>query len=138
MVEIKHAVQIVILNEEGLVLAVSRKYDHEDFGLAGGRVDPEDNGDLEYAIKREVKEETGLEVHSMVEVFSMHKGKYMGHTFLATEWEGEISYDKEKEPHVVKWAPFSVIEEGSFGKWNSMVAESLISMELEFVRYEEG
>ena len=133
-VVILHTVQIVILNDEGLVLGVSRKDDHNDVGLVGGKVDPEDNGDLIAAIKRELKEETGLDVHSMEEVFSMHKGKYMGHTYLATHWSGEISYDKEKEPHVVKWVPFSVIESGSFGKWNSMVAESLISMGVNFIK----
>jgi len=31
-------VQVVLLNPDGLVLGVSRKTDHNDFGLAGGLV----------------------------------------------------------------------------------------------------
>ena len=58
----KEAVQIVILNEKNEVLAVSRKDNHKDFGLPGGKVDPEDFSNVD-AIIREVKEETGLDIN---------------------------------------------------------------------------
>jgi hypothetical protein len=35
--------QVVLINPDGLVLGVSRKHDHTDFGLIGGKMDPEDN-----------------------------------------------------------------------------------------------
>lgn len=57
------AVQIVLLNKKGEVLAVSRKHDHNDFGLIGGKVDEGENV-VEAAI-RETKEETGLDISNI-------------------------------------------------------------------------
>jgi ADP-ribose pyrophosphatase YjhB (NUDIX family) len=127
----KYAVQAVILNDKGEVLAVSRKDNHDDFGLVGGKVDPEDHTPT-FAMLREVKEETGLTINrdTMEIVFQMHKDGYMGITYLVKDWEGEIQTD---EPHVVKWTTFNEIMRGSFGKWNNMVRESLNSMGIEFL-----
>jgi 8-oxo-dGTP pyrophosphatase MutT (NUDIX family) len=128
----KYAVQAVILNDKGEVLAVSRKDDHNDFGLCGGKVDEDDynHHPIEpklYAIEREVKEETGLTVNmdSATLIFQTHKGGYMGITYLIPHWSGEIHTE---EPHVVKWVSFETVMRGSFGKWNRMVHESLVSM----------
>jgi 8-oxo-dGTP pyrophosphatase MutT (NUDIX family) len=136
MKEIKNAVQVVILNDDGEVLAVSRKDNHEDFGLVGGKVDDEDYQHGLYkpliaGIIRETKEETGLTIYEggLIPVFSMHRDGYMGHTYLATKWSGEIHTD---EPHVVKWVPFETVINGSFGHWNTMVADSLTSMGIKF------
>ena len=125
MKDIKHAVQVVLFNDKGEVLCVSRKDDHTSFGLPGGKVDPEDKTFKDAAI-REVKEETGLDIKkkTMMEIFSMHKDGYMGHTYLA-KWSGEIHTD---EPHVVKWGSFEDLKAGTFGYWNSIVEKSLISM----------
>lgn len=127
--DIKIAVQVVLLNDKGEVLAVSRKNNHNDFGLVGGKRDPEDESNTDAAI-RECKEETGLDISNLRMVFSMHKDNYMGYTYLA-DYSGEIDYDKEKEPHIVKWTGFKTIMGGSFGKWNTLVAESLMSMGVE-------
>jgi hypothetical protein len=54
----------------------------------------------------------------------MHKEKYMGYTYLA-DYSGEIYTD---EPHVVKWTTFDEIISGTFGTWNQLVYDSLISM----------
>ena len=115
----KESAQVVLINEEGLVLAVSRKDNHEDFGLSGGKVDPGETP--EQAAIREVKEETGLDIYDLQLIFAMHKNGYMGYTYLA-KYSGDISYN---EPHVVKWAPFEIIMQGSFGKFNALVADSL-------------
>jgi 8-oxo-dGTP pyrophosphatase MutT (NUDIX family) len=122
----KYTVQAVLLNKEGYVLGVSRKKDHNDMGLPGGKVDDDDKS-LEDAIKREVKEETGLDIDmsTAIQVFSMHRDGYMGYTYLIKDWSGEISTD---EPHVVKWCIYQDLYLGSFGKWNLMVFESLESM----------
>lgn len=137
----KYAVQAVILNEEGYVLAVSRKDDHNDFGLAGGKVDEEDHqhglyGPLHAAIIREVKEETGLTIKAedLTQIFSMHRDGYMGYTYLVKEWSGEISTD---EPHAIKWVPFWRVTKGTFGYWNSMVRDSLNSMGVEYYNGDE-
>ena len=126
----KYAVQAVILNDKGQVLSVSRKDNHEDAGLVGGKVDPEDLNPEE-AIARETFEETGLRINTatMQVVFQMHKGDYMGITYLVKNWSGEINTD---EPHVVKWVPFEEVIKGSFGRWNQMVSDSLTSMGVEF------
>lgn len=121
----KEAVQVVILNKEGEVLAVSRKDDHNDFGLVGGKVD-EGETPIQ-AIMRECLEETGIVIYEngLIPIFQMHKNGYMGYTYLAKVWDGKIQTD---EPHVVKWTSFDTIIDGTFGYWNKLVAESLLSM----------
>jgi len=127
--QIKHSVTAIILNDKNQVLGVSRKDDHEDFGLVGGKVDKGDIS-LETAIAREVMEETGLTINTdtMVQILSMHKvmsNGYMGHTYVIRDWSGEINTN---EPHVVKWLTFADMEKGSFGDWNRIAKESLQSI----------
>lgn len=119
--------QLVIINKEGEVLCVSRKTDHTNFGLSGGKMEECDNNDpIETAI-RETIEETGIIVkkENMILVFAMHKYGSMSYTYLATDYVGEIDHD---EPHVVKWGSFEDLINGSFGKFNGLVYESLIDM----------
>ena len=120
--------QVVLINEEGLVLGVSRKDNHNDFGLPGGKMDPEDDNDPKVTAIRECKEETGLDISQLELIFAIHKSGNMGYTYLA-KYSGEIEHD---EPHVVKWVPFQVLINGSFGRYNEMVAESLTSMGVHF------
>jgi len=126
---IKHSVSVVLINEEGLVLHVSRKDDHTDWALVGGKVDPEDES-FESAAIRETKEETGLDISDLFEVYSSHKDGYMGHTYIA-KYSGEINFDPMKEPHLVEWKPFVHAMNGSFGKWNTEVLGSLMSLGVE-------
>lgn len=130
------SVQAIILNDKGEVLAVSRKTDHNDFGLAGGKVDELDHqngiyGPFEAALIREVKEETGLNINMETAelVFAIHKDGYMGYTYLIKDWSGEIQTD---EPHVVKWTYFAEIMTGSFGRYNCLVGESLNDLGINF------
>lgn len=132
MSNLKYAVQAVVLNDKGEVLGVSRKDNHTDFGLIGGKVDELDwqhnyLNPFQAAMKRECKEETGLDIdmETAEVVFQSHRDGYMGITYLIKDWSGEIKYD---EPHDVKWVRFDVVMDGTFGKWNTMVYESLISM----------
>jgi 8-oxo-dGTP diphosphatase len=123
---IPHTVTAIILNGENQVLAVSRKDDHTDFGLPGGKV--ESGESFINAINREVKEETGLDIDisTMTELLSMPKnmiGKsYWGHSFLIKDWSGNIGSD---EPHVIKWTTFEELEKGCFGPWNTIAKDSL-------------
>jgi 8-oxo-dGTP pyrophosphatase MutT (NUDIX family) len=125
----KQSACVVLINEEGLILGVSRKDDHSDFGLVGGTMDPEDGGDPKVTAIRECKEETGLDIYDLQLVFSIHKGGNMGYTYLA-KYKGEIHYD---EPHVVKWLPFKTLVRGRFGRYNQLVAESLDDMDIDYV-----
>jgi len=136
MKEMKKCVQAVIFNDKGEVLSVSRKDDHNDAGLPGGKVDELDYQHgiyepLQAALVREVKEETGLDIdiESAELIFAIHKDGYMGYTYLVKDWVGEIQTD---EPHVVKWTYFAEIMTGSFGRYNCLVGESLNDLGIVF------
>lgn len=121
--------QVVLINEDGLICLVSRKDDHKDFSLPGGKLD--DGETFEEAAIREVKEETGLDIKNLTMIFAMHRKGSMGQTFIA-EYSGKINYDKEKEPHVVKWGKMKEAIDGKFGYWNKLVKESLESLGVKF------
>ena len=122
----KDHAQVVILNDKGEICLVSRKEDHEDFGLPGGKLEKGES--FEEAAIREVKEETGLDIKNLELIFAMHRKGRMGHTFIA-EYSGELGTD---EDHVVKWGTMEEAIEGKFGYWNSLVKECLISLGIKF------
>lgn len=123
-----YSAQVVLINEEGLILGVSRKDDHNSMGLPGGKMEDEDMGNIQITAIRETKEETGLDISNLQMIFATHKGGYMGYTYLA-QYSGEINHN---EPHVVKWVPMQVLINGSFGKYNELVADSLKDMGVDF------
>lgn len=129
-----HAVSIVLINDEGKILGVSRKHDHTDMGLVGGKVDPEDfipnvsNVDslnvmaaLVRGAIREAKEETGLDIFDLEVIYASNWSNRMQWTFLA-KYSGEIHTD---EPHVVKWIDTKTLMQGSFKEYNLEVLASL-------------
>jgi len=125
----KITAQVVLINQDGLVLGVSRKDDHFDMGLPGGKMEEQDEDDPMNTAIRETYEETGLLVSNLRLVFAIHKEGFMGYTYLA-EYNGEINHN---EPHVVQWLPMERLILGSFGKYNKMVADSLNDMKVEYV-----
>jgi 8-oxo-dGTP pyrophosphatase MutT (NUDIX family) len=122
-------VHVVLINEDGLICLVSRKDNHKDFGIPGGKLDKGES--YEEAAIREVKEETGLDIKNLTMIFAMHRKGCMGQTFIA-EYSGKIDYDKEKEPHVVKWGKMKEAIDGKFGYWNKLVKETLKSLNVKF------
>lgn len=121
--DIKHSVSVVLINEDGLVLHVSRKDNHSKWTLPGGKVDSEDSS-LEEAAVRETMEETGVQITNLTQIYSSYDGRFMGHTFIA-DYVGEIDYDKDKEPHLVEWKPLAFALSGPFSPWNEEVVKSL-------------
>ena len=121
--------QVVLINDKGEICLVSRKTDHKDFGLPGGKLDEGET--YEQAAIRETKEETGLDIKNLTMIFAMHRKGRMGQTFIA-EFDGEISYDKDVEPHVAKWGKMKEATSGSFGYWNKLVKKSLESAKVKF------
>lgn len=116
-------VQVVVL-KEGLVLGVSRKDNHKDFGLIGGSLEDYDLTPEDGAI-RESFEETGLKITNLRLIYAkVHTDGRIGYTYLA-DYSGEIKYD---EPHVVKWTKFSELIRGSFGYWNLQVYHCLVNL----------
>src|SRR3990172_9231352 len=108
----KRAVTILLHNEDGDILAVSRKTDDNDFGLPGGKVD--DGETDEEAVIREVKEETGLDVLDVKPYFVREDDNYICTTFIGN-YLGEISTSENGK---VKWADWATIQAGSFGGYN--------------------
>jgi ADP-ribose pyrophosphatase YjhB (NUDIX family) len=105
--------------KEGNVLGVSRKDNHADFGLPGGKVDEGET--LEVAIDREIFEETGLVVKDKQLIWIAEDANdYLCYVYLVREWEGEINTRPvdPKETGVVKWTDFIELESGSFGEFN--------------------
>ena len=119
----------IVIFKDGKVLGVSRKDDHKDFGLPGGKMEDTDMGNPEFTAIRECKEETGIDVFSLELIFAIHKNGHMGYTYLAEYVSDEIKHD---EPHVVDWVPFETLVKGKFGKYNELVAESLRDMGVKF------
>lgn len=117
----KSNAHVVVLNESGQVLCVSRKDDHNDFGLPGGKIEKSDETNKGAAI-RETLEETGIIVTKATLIYAEHRRGAMGYTYLATEWEGEIGTD---EPHIAKWGDFTELVAGTYGEWNLKVFKSL-------------
>jgi mutator protein MutT len=113
--------------KDGKVLAVSRKTNHSDFGLAGGKIDPGETS--EEAVKRELFEETGLiatKLHNVFEDLDRVEGSKPCpcRTYLIESWEGE---PKAMENAIVEWvSPWKLFEEEhSFCKYNIALFDHL-------------
>lgn len=116
-------VSVVLLFNQGQILAVSRKNNPDDFGLPGGKLEP--NETFEEGAIREVKEETGLDIFGLTPVFYRMDGDFFAVCYVA-QWKGEI--DNDLESGIVKWADFETIKSGSFGHYNEELEKSLIRM----------
>ncbi len=114
------AVTALLINDDGLYLGVSRKYDHTKFGLVGGKIDTTDPSP-ELALIREVREECGLDVYDIQLVFeTVWKDRHQ-RTYTA-KWKGCIHTD---EPHIVKWLTKQELIDGPFGEYNKLLFETL-------------
>ncbi len=117
------SVCVIIPGAGGTFLGVSRKDNHEDFGLPGGKIEP---GETAHdAIMREVKEETGLDLVDL-KFQMMHdcidKNGMKPCAIFTALVEGEINYD---EPHVVKWVTPKTLTKGTFGDFNKKTFDYL-------------
>ncbi len=102
----KLAVTVILRNEAKQILLVSRKYDHTNFTLPGGKVNPGE--DLDQAIIRETREETGLQIFNLNLVSILESNGYRQYGFTAKysgkdDFDGVSVFDPVTENHIVKW-----------------------------------
>lgn len=113
----KKAVCALIIRN-GNALCVSRKDDHNDFGMPGGKVDKGET--LIDAIEREVLEETGYSViHTSEMTFTAPCGKREVTTFLCRISDINAGVD-DTETGIVKWMDPSILATGSFAGYNAL------------------
>lgn len=117
--ELPKAACVLIVSDDGKILAVSRKNDPTDFGMPGGKTDPGESN-LQ-AAARELQEETGLIATNLKEVFVDNDGEYETHTFM-----GEISGAIDTpESGVIRWVAPKVLVSGMFGDYNRRLFSKL-------------
>ncbi len=125
--EVPLAVSIVVMNTRNEIICVSRKDDHTDFGLVGGKVDPEDKDTLDASI-RELFEETGL-LYERDKFIKIYQGNHMDYWqvtyFVNVISDMDDSVFKHDEPHVVKWSNWQTVFDGSFGEYNRIIKDRI-------------
>ena len=119
MTEIKQAACVIITNPETKkILIISRKDNHNDFGLPGGK--KEENETLAQCAVRELREETGFIVDEkdLIFVYASVRPNLVCSTFNATSYTGEISSSTEEG--LVKWGDWEDItnDSSSFAVYN--------------------
>lgn len=116
------SVAALMLNEQGEILAVSRKYNHADLGIPGGKIDAGETP--EEAVRRELLEETGVEARCVLPVFERDCQGQRAITYLITEWEGE---PRAVEEGWVGWVPLARLLDPncSFRGYNGAMYEAV-------------
>ena len=99
---------VVCMLEDGdkILLQDRVKTDWHGYALPGGHVE-KDESFLD-AVKREMKEETGLEIRNPrlvgLKQVPIDNGRYLVVLFKATEWSGELTSSEEGEMEWVEYA----------------------------------
>lgn len=124
----RKAACVLLYNEHGQILGVSRKDDPNAFGLPGGKVDPGES--LEEAAIRECKEETGLDVWGLEKAFErLCEGEtdYDTTTFYAKYDSAQLIGSAEHETGHIKWVTWVELLRGPFGKYNRRLLDSEVN-----------
>lgn len=128
------AASLLVLRNDGKLLAVSRKHDPNDFGLPGGKVDPGESP--ETAIVREAHEEIGLVIYKVTPVFTrICRGKavpeqgilaqdYLNTTFVAASY-GSVPRQQGGEGRLA-WIPPRLLYFGGFGPYNAQMLKTMM------------
>ena len=117
--ELPEAACVLIISDDGKILAVSRKDDPTDFGMPGGSVDKGESP--KEAAARELYEETGLHAYGLRKVFEASDGSHYVTTFIG-EVEGTINTN---ESGTIRWVEPGVLLKCSFAKYNRQLFKAL-------------
>jgi len=105
----------VLIIENDKVLAISRRNDHTDFGLVGGK--SLENETFEQCAIRETLEETGLTISDPQFIFERIDGEYQVQVFTPKSYTGTIV---ESDEGIVRWLTPDVLVKGkTFGEFNT-------------------
>jgi ADP-ribose pyrophosphatase YjhB (NUDIX family) len=121
--DLPKATCVLVINREGLILAVSRRDNYEDLGLPGGK--NELNETCSETAARELFEETGLKAKNLEFIYGdecQGKVSYWCATYIA-EAEGKI--EPRPGEGVVRWVEPKVLIKGSFGPYNQKLFDFL-------------
>lgn len=110
---------VLVVNDDGKILAVSRKNDPSDFGLPGGKIDPGEKP-IE-AAARELEEETGLKVSNLTPIFTHQAAGKLCTTFTGSV-EGDINTN---ETGIIQWVEPEILTRGSFGDYNQALFQAI-------------
>jgi ADP-ribose pyrophosphatase YjhB (NUDIX family) len=115
---------VMLIIKDGLILAVSRRYDKTKFGLPGGKVEP--NEVPPAAAIRETKEETGIQVAKVTHIFTREELRdrpegedFYTYCYYANEWSGIPS---DSEEGLVRWLTTQELTSsmGAFADYNRL------------------
>jgi 8-oxo-dGTP pyrophosphatase MutT (NUDIX family) len=118
---------VMLIIKDGLILAVSRRYDKTKFGLPGGKVEEHETPGM--AAIRETFEETGIKVTDCVHIFTRDEPRdrpegedFHAYCYYALEWSGE---PKDSEEGVVAWLTERAltVDKGAFADYNRRTLE---------------
>lgn len=114
----------MLLIKDGLILGVSRKHNHDSFGLPGGKCEFGESS--REASIRETYEETGVLVLGCEQLYyriepggpGPNSEDFHAYCYFATYWTGN---PETKEEGVVKWVTEEDLigENGAFPEYNS-------------------
>lgn len=125
----REAAVMIVINDEGKVLGVSRRNDKTKFGLPGGKKDPDET--VGETAVRETKEETGVDVRVCDYLYVREESPietggewFYTYCFFALNWSGEPHNSEEGE---VKWLTVSELTDpnSAFPLYNAATFEVL-------------
>ena len=105
-----------LLFHNNKILSVSRKDNHNDFNLFGGKL--ESGETWEQALIRECYEETGCNVNIIPVYYEAMCDDTLVRTYICVATDYSLEYP-EKGMHIVKFLSPSALTSGSFGGYNS-------------------
>lgn len=119
------AAVMLIINQQGLILSVSRKSNPNKFGLPGGKLEKDEHPKI--AAVRETREETSIIVSNCLKIYSRVEPKenetgedFNTHCFYATEWYGTPVDSEEGKVMWLTSKDLTSSQSGAFPEYNKL------------------